>query len=144
MGFCTEADYQEFLHQAPLFEQMLVRSGIHLIKFYLSISRDEQARRFEERATNPLKQWKLSPIDKEAQARWDAYTDAKKEIFRRTDSEEAPWVVIKSEDKMRARLEAMRYVLAQFAYAGKNDGEHLTPHPLLLTHVSQLQGFTDD
>ena len=144
MGFCSEADYQEFVRQAPQFEQMLVRSGIHLIKFYLSISREEQARRFAERAANPLKQWKLSPVDKEAQARWDAYTQAKEEIFRRTDTAEAPWVVVKSEDKMRARLEAMRYVLSKFDYTGRAETLRLQPHPLLVATAAQLRDFSED
>ena len=85
MGFCTDEEYEEFVRQAPQFERMLARSGIHLIKFYLSVSRDEQARRFEERAANPLKRWKLSAIDREAQARWEAYTEAKELAFRKTD-----------------------------------------------------------
>lgn len=144
MGFCTPGEYEEFVRQAPLFEQMLVRSGIHLIKFYLSISRQEQARRFAERATNPLKQWKLSPIDKQAQSRWDDYTQAKEEIFQRTNTTEAPWVVIKSEDKMRARLEAMRYVLSQFEYEGKAIEVSLQPNPLLVATAAMLHGFSED
>ena len=144
MEFCSQADYEEFIRQAPMFEQMLVRSGIKLIKFYLSISREEQARRFAERATNPLKQWKLSPIDKEAQAHWDEYTQAKEEIFSQTDTADAPWVVVKSEDKMRARLEAMRYVLTQFDYAGKSTTLNLQPHPLLVATAATLKAFNDD
>ena len=144
MGFCSEAEYEEFVYQAPLFERMLSRSGIDVIKFYLSVSRAEQARRFHERQTNPLKQWKLSPIDKEAQERWDDYTEAKDLTFRRTDSEEAPWVIVKSEDKMRARLAAMRHVLHHFEYTGKNPEVAVAPHPLLVAPVSALRDFLED
>ncbi|REJ85371.1 MAG: polyphosphate kinase 2 [Acidobacteria bacterium] len=144
MGFCTDAEYEEFVHQAPLFETMLVRSGIHLIKLYLSVSREEQARRFRERRVHPLKQWKLSPIDREAQERWDAYTEAKEENFRRTDTPEAPWVIVKTEDKMRARLAAMQYVLQQFEYEGRDPDVATPPHPLILARVAQLRGFQED
>ena len=120
MGFCTEGEYWEFAHQVPLFEQMLVDSGLLLFKFYLSVSREEQAQRIQERATNPLKQWKLSPIDVEAQARWDAYTDAKEETFRLTGSAKTPWTIIKSDDKLRARLEVMRFVLNAVSYPDKS------------------------
>jgi polyphosphate kinase 2 len=120
MGFCSEQEYWEFVRQAPAFEQMLVDTGVRLYKFYLSVSREEQALRIQERVTNPLKQWKLSPIDVEAQTRWDAYTDAKEETFRLTNSEKAPWTIIKSDDKLRARLEAMRYVLASVDYDDKS------------------------
>lgn len=99
---------------------MLVDTGVLLFKFYLSVSREERALRMQERATNPLKQWKLSPIDVEAQARWDAYTDAKEETFRLTHSDRARWTIIKSDDKLRARLEAMRYVLLSVDYGGKS------------------------
>jgi polyphosphate kinase 2 len=144
MGFCTDEEYAEFLRQAPLFENMLVGSGISLIKFYLSVSREEQLRRFRERERNPLKRWKLSPIDLEAQARWDDYTDAKEETFRETDAANAPWVIIKSEDKMRACLQAMRYVLDQFDYDGKSTADVPTLDPLLLAPVSTLTHFKDD
>ena len=144
MGFCTQAEYDEFVEQAPLFERMLVRSGIQMIKFYLSVSREEQARRFEERRLNPLKHWKLSPIDQQAQQRWDDYTEAKEDTFRRTDIPEAPWVVVKTEDKMRARLEAMRYLLSQFDYDDKDPHVAVGPDPLILAPVSLLNRFQDD
>ena len=108
MGFCTQEEYDEFLREAPLVEQMLSRSGIHIVKFYLSVSREEQANRMRERAVNPLKQWKLSPIDRIAQERWDDYTLAKEANFDKTDTPEAPWIIVKAEDQMRARLESMR------------------------------------
>jgi polyphosphate kinase 2 len=144
MGFCSDEEYDEFVRQAPLFEGMLVRSGISIIKFYLSVSREEQLRRFKEREQNPLKRWKLSPIDREAQERWDDYTEAKEATFRETDLPEAPWVIVKSEDKMRARLQAMRYMLQQFEYEGRDLGSLLPPDPLILAPVSQLRRFGDD
>jgi len=144
MGFCTDEEYDEFVRQAPQFESMLVRSGITMIKFYLSVSREEQQRRIEERQQNPLKRWKLSPIDREAQERWDAYTDAKEATFRQTDTPEAPWVIIKAEDKMRARLQAMRYVLDQFDYDGKDLAGCTEPDPLILAPVAKLRAFSDD
>jgi polyphosphate kinase 2 len=144
MGFCTHDEYEEFVRQAPLFEQMLVRSGLHLTKFYLSVSREEQARRFRDRRENPLKHWKFSPIDQEAQTRWDDYTEAKDETFQRTDTPEAPWVIIKAEDKMRARLEAIRYVLQQFDYDGRDPAVATPPDPLLLAPVATLKRFAED
>ena len=144
MGFCTDEEYEEFVRQAPQFERMLARSGIHLIKFYLSVSRDEQARRFEERAANPLKRWKLSPIDREAQARWEAYTEAKEVAFRKTDIPEAPWIIVKSEDKMRARLDTMRYVLQQFDYTHKDVDTSLAPDPLIVVAAANVPRFRDD
>ena len=138
MSFCTDDEYQTFLAQTPVFENMLVKSGITLIKFYLSVSRAEQARRFEERQTNPLKQWKLSPIDLEAQQKWDDYTEAKNAIFETTDTDEAPWVIVKSEDKMRGRIETMRYVLSQFDYEGKNLEIVKRADPLIVTLARNL------
>jgi polyphosphate kinase 2 len=119
MGFCTPSEYEEFLRQAPEFERNLVRSGIHLIKFWFSVSRDEQRRRFKERQVHPLKQWKLSPIDMASLDKWDEYTRAKEAMFFHTDTADSPWTVVKSDDKKRARLNAMRYVLHSLPYAGK-------------------------
>lgn len=138
MGFCTEKDYEDFLEHAPIFEKMLVKSGITIIKFYLSVSKIEQARRFEERKTNPLKQWKLSPIDLEAQHKWDGYTAAKNTIFESTDSEEAPWVIVKTEQKTRGRLEAMRFVLNLFDYPNKDPEMVSSLDPLIISRVSRL------
>jgi polyphosphate kinase 2 (PPK2 family) len=123
---------------------MLARSGIRMIKFYLSVSREEQARRFVEREINPLKRWKLSPIDKEAQARWDDYTEAKEAAFRKTDIPEAPWIIVKSEDKMRARLETMRYVLQQFDYEGKDPEVAVPPDRLILAAAADVPKFRVD
>ncbi|MBK6387697.1 MAG: polyphosphate kinase 2 [Rhodoferax sp.] len=120
MGFCTDTEYQEFMRQAPLFERQLVRSGIHLIKFWFSVSRKEQHRRFKERELHPLKQWKLSPIDMASLDKWDDYTKAKEAMFFETDTADAPWTVIKSDCKKRARLNAMRYVLHKLPYANKD------------------------
>ncbi len=138
MGFCTSDEYEDFLVQAPIFEHMLVSSGIKLIKFYLSVSQAEQARRFLERETNPLKQWKLSPIDLEAQQKWDDYTEAKSAIFEKTDSDSAPWLIVKSEDKMRGRIETMRYVLSQFEYEEKDSEVVGSVDPLIITEAKNL------
>ena len=120
MGFCSEDEYKEFLRQAPEFERNLVRSGIHLIKFWFSVSREEQRRRFKERKVHPLKQWKLSPIDLASLDMWDDYTRAKEAMFFATDTADSPWTVIKSDDKKRARLNAMRYVLHSLPYKDKD------------------------
>ncbi|MFN3890447.1 MAG: polyphosphate kinase 2 [Beijerinckiaceae bacterium] len=120
MGFCSQAEYEEFLRQAPQFERHLVRSGIHLVKFWFSVSREEQRRRFKEREVHPLKQWKLSPIDLASLDKWEGYTRAKEAMFFHTDTADSPWTVIKSDDKKRARLNAMRYVLHSLPYTGKD------------------------
>jgi len=120
MGFCTPAEYDEFLRQAPEFERNLVRSGIHLIKFWFSVSQDEQRRRFKERQVHPLKQWKLSPVDLASLDKWEDYTRAKESMFFHTDTADSPWTLVKSDDKKRARLNAMRYVLHSLPYPGKD------------------------
>ena len=120
MGFCSQDEYEEFLRQTPEFERNLVRSGIHLIKFWFSVSRDEQRRRFDERHAHPLKQWKLSPIDLASLDKWKEYGRAKEAMFFHTDTADSPWTVVKSDDKKRARLNAMRYVLHSLPYAGKD------------------------
>lgn len=121
MGFCTNEEYQEFMREVPEFERNLVRSGIHLFKFWFSVSKDEQKRRFKDRESHPLKQWKLSPVDKASLNKWEAYTDAKEKMFFYTDTSDSPWIVVKSNCKKRARLNAMRYVLQRFAYTDKNE-----------------------
>jgi polyphosphate kinase len=120
MGFCAEDEYREFMRQAPEFERNLVRSGVHLIKFWFSVSQDEQRKRFEERKAHPLKQWKLSPVDLSSLDKWDAYTKAKEAMFFYTDTADSPWTVIKSNCKKRARLNAMRYVLHRLPYTNKD------------------------
>jgi polyphosphate kinase len=126
MGFCNPAEYEEFLRQVPEFERNLVRSGIHVIKFWFSVSREEQRRRFKERKAHPLKQWKLSPIDMASLDKWDDYTRAKEAMFFHTDTADSPWTVVKSDDKKRARLNAIRYVLHSMPYAGK-DAKRIGP-----------------
>ena len=121
MGFCTNEEYQEFIREVPEFERNLVRSGIHLFKFWFSVSRDEQRRRFKDRESHPLKQWKLSPVDKASLDKWDDYTEAKEKMFFYTDTSDSPWIVVKSNCKKRARLNAMRYVLNRYSYTNKDD-----------------------
>ena len=120
MGFCTKAQYEQFYREAPEFEEMLVDSGIHLTKFWLTVTRAEQRKRFKDRETDPLKQWKLSPIDKASLNKWTQYTRAREEMFRHTDTEHAPWTVIKTDDKKRARLNAIRAFLGPLKYPGKS------------------------
>ena len=120
MGFCSDGEYREFMRQAPQFERMLVGSGIHVIKFWFSVSRKEQRRRFKEREAHPLKQWKLSPIDTASLDKWDDYTRAKEAMFFETDTADAPWTVVKSDCKKRARLNALRYVLSRLPYAQRD------------------------
>ncbi len=132
MGFCTPDEYQEFMRQTPEFERNLVRSGTHLVKFWFSVSREEQRRRFKERESHPLKQWKLSPIDKASLDKWEDYTKAKEAMFYYTDTTDSPWTVIKSDCKKRARLNAMKYILHKLAYDGK-DAERIGPlDPLIV------------
>ncbi len=119
MGFATPNQVREHLRSTPEFERMLVRSGLHLMKFWFSVSKKEQQRRFKKRETDPLKQWKLSPIDKESQDKWDAYSQAKEDTFFHTSIPESPWVIIKSDDKKRARINCIRFILDQFDYTGK-------------------------
>ena len=120
-GFCSEDQVQDFFMEAPVFEGMLEREGIHLFKFWLTVERPEQLKRFYERKTNPLKQWKLSPIDTKSVRKWDAYTKAITDMFRHTDTDHAPWTVLDANDQKRARLNAIRVVLNAFEYDGKDD-----------------------
>ncbi|MBU1191777.1 MAG: polyphosphate kinase 2 [Gammaproteobacteria bacterium] len=142
MNFCTDDEYLEFMRQAPEFERNLVRSGVHLIKFWFSVSQDEQLRRFKEREIHPLKHWKLSPIDLASLDKWDDYTKAKEAMFFYTDTADAPWTVIKSNDKKRARLNALRYLLHKLPYTEK-DIDRIGPmDPLLVgrAHVVYERG----
>ena len=142
MGFCSDAEYTEFMRQAPEFERHLVRSGVHLVKFWFSVSRKEQRRRFKERESHPLKQWKLSPIDKASLDKWDDYTRAKEAMFFGTDTADSPWTVIKSDCKKRARLNAMRYVLHKLPYTNKDAAAIGKLDPLIVgrAHVVYEQG----
>jgi len=132
MGFCTDEEYREFMHEAPEFERNLVRSGIHLVKFWFSVSRKEQHRRFKEREVHPLKQWKLSPVDLASFDKWEDYTRAKEAMFANTDTSDAPWTVIKSDCKKRARLNAMRYLLHKLQYESRDLGKISQLDPLLV------------
>jgi polyphosphate kinase 2 len=132
MGYATDEQYEQFLRQAPLFERMLVRSGIALVKLWFSVSRGEQRSRFIVRQIDPVRQWKLSPTDLASLDKWDAYTEAKEAMFLHTDTADAPWTVIKSNDKKRARLAAMRHVLTQFEYTRKDTEAIGVPDPLLV------------
>ncbi|WP_433354187.1 polyphosphate kinase 2 [Micromonospora saelicesensis] len=132
MGFCSRKEYLEFLRQAPELERMLVRSGIRLVKFWFSVSQNEQRTRFAIRQVDPVRQWKLSPMDIASLDRWDEYTEAKEAMFFWTDTADAPWTVVKSNDKKRARLEAMRQVLHRFDYTGKDPEVVGTPDPQII------------
>ena len=138
MGFCTDEEYHEFMRQAPEFERNLVRSGVHLIKFWFSVSREEQQRRFAERERHPLKQWKLSPIDLASLDKWDDYTAAKEAMFLHTDTADAPWTVVKSDCKKRARLNAMRYVLHKMPYTNKDVERIGAVDPLIVGHAGAI------
>ncbi|WOP14989.1 polyphosphate kinase 2 [Ottowia sp. SB7-C50] len=142
MGFCTEKEYQDFMRQAPEFERHLVNSGVHVIKFWFSVSQAEQRRRFKEREGHPLKQWKLSPIDKASLDKWDDYTRAKEHMFFETDTADSPWTVVKSDCKKRARLNAMRYVLHKLPYTGKDVTQVGKLDPLIVgrAHVVYERG----
>lgn len=119
MGFCDETQYNKYMVQVPEFEHMLYEDGITIIKFWFSISKDEQMKRFNSRLANPLKQWKFSPVDKEGQKRWDLYTTYKEQMFSKTHNSFSPWIIIKTNDKKEARLQSIRYVLSQFEYDQK-------------------------
>ena len=127
MDFCTRLEYLEFMRQTPALERMLADSGIHLFKYWFSVSRDEQRRRFEARAGSPLKRWKLSPIDKESLSLWEEYTEAKETMFFYTDTRDAPWTVVRSDDKRRARINCMRHFLDSIDYPDKNEEVVVTP-----------------
>ena len=138
MGFCSDAEYQEFMRQSPEFERMLVRQGIHVFKFWFSVSKREQQRRFREREVHPLKQWKLSPIDLASLHKWDDYTAAKEAMFFHTDTSDAPWIVIKSDCKKRARLNAMRYLLHRLDYEKKDAEQIGAVDPLIVGRAAVI------
>ena len=144
MGFCSESEYQEFLRQTPEFERQFVRSGIHLFKFWFSVSRDEQRRRFKERKLHPLKQWKLSPIDMASLDKWDDYTRAKEAMFLHCDTSDAPWTVIKSDCKKRARLNAMRFVLNRLPYTERRPERVGAVDPLIVGRPALVSVAGDD
>ncbi len=130
MGFCTDEQYKQYMIQVPEFEHMLYDSGVEIIKFWFSISKEEQQARFDSRLENPLKRWKFSPVDQKGQALWKEYTFHKEQMFSRTHTAYCPWIVVKTNDKLEARLESMRYVLSKFNYDGKDMAETtLLPDP---------------
>ena len=135
MGFCTEDEYQEFLRSCPEFERMLVRSGIILVKYWFSVSDEEQERRFQDRLADPTKRWKLSPMDVQSRARWMDYSKAKDEMFAHTDIKQAPWWVVRSDDKKRARLNVISHLLSLVPY------EDLTPEPIILPVRQKETGY---
>jgi len=130
MGFCTDREYDQFIYKVPEFEHMLYEDGLTIIKFWLSITKDEQLRRFNARNNNPLKRWKFSPVDQKGQELWDKYTYYKEQMFSKTHTSYSPWVIVKTNDKMVARLECMRYVLSLFPYESSKETKiHLIPDP---------------
>ena len=141
MGYCSPQQYLEFMRETPELERMLVNSGIHLIKFWFSVSQREQLNRFATRETDPVRRWKLSPTDLASLDKWDDYTTAKEAMFFYTDTADAPWTVVKSNDKKRARLEAMRHVLHTLAYPGKDTRIVHQPDPLVCGPATELSEF---
>ena len=138
MGFSSERDYRLFIRQAPALEQMIVDCGIRLIKLYFSVSHREQLRRVEARASDPLKQWKVSGIDLKSIDKWEEYTEAKEAMFLLTHSDCAPWTIIKSDDKKRARINAMRHVLHTLDYLGKDETTARAPDPSIVASSSEI------
>jgi polyphosphate kinase 2 len=137
-GFCTDEQYERFIQQVPVFEELLSSDGIHLIKLWFSVSRSEQRTRFLIRRIDPVRQWKLSPTDLASLDRWDEYTIAKETMFKQSDTSYAPWTVVKSNDKKRARIAAMRFVLSQFDYPNRDEAVVGVPDPLIVGPAAQL------
>lgn len=136
MGFATDDEYREFLRSCPEFERMLVRSGTQVIKYWFSVSEAEQERRFQDRMQNPVKRWKLSPMDLESRLKWEEYSKAKDEMFAHTDIKQAPWYVVNADDKRRARLNCIRHLLDQFPYHDHTpEPVDLPPRPQRKTYV---------
>jgi polyphosphate kinase 2 len=138
LGFCTDQEHLEFLREAPQLERMIVNSGITLIKYWFSVSQVEQFRRFKARKKDPLKQWKLSPVDIASLARWDDYTKAKEAMFFHTDTRDAPWTIIRSDDKKRGRINCMRHFLASLDYNGARNPEIERPDPKIVGSVDEF------
>ncbi|WP_039020230.1 polyphosphate kinase 2 [Halocynthiibacter namhaensis] len=143
MGFCTPNEYLEFMRQTPEFERMITRSGVRLYKYWFSVTQEEQKRRFDSRQGDPLKQWKLSPIDKASLAKWDDYTEAKEAMFFYTDTADAPWTIIKSNDKKRARLNCMKHFLSTIEYPDKDHSVVTAPDPLIVGNAGQVVHNSD-
>lgn len=144
MGFCTDNQYEKFMAQVPEFEHMLYEDGIIIIKFWLSISKEEQLKRFKSRLMNPLKRWKFSPVDQKGQEYWNRYTKYKDQMFTRTHTSYSPWIIVKTNDKRNAKLESMRYVLSLFDYDGKNEtSTNLFPDPNIVMRYYRSSNLTD-
>jgi len=143
MGFCSPNDYLEFMRQTPELERMLVRSGIMLFKYWFSVTREEQLRRFKSRENEPLKKWKLSPIEKASLDKWDDYTEAKEAMFFHTDTADAPWTIVKSDDKKRARLNCMKHLLSQLDYPEKDKKIVGQPDPLIVGSSAHVIGNSE-
>ena len=142
MGFCSKEQYNKFMVQVPEFEHLLYEDNLKIIKFWFSISKEEQKKRFDARLSNPLKRWKFSPVDMKGQELWDRYTYYKEQMFSKTHTNFSPWIIVKTNDKKEARLESMRYVLSQFEYEGKGDSKiALLPDPNIIMryHRSAIQ-----
>lgn len=142
MGFCSPNEYLEFMRQCPEYERMLVRSGIRLYKYYFSVTREEQRRRFKAREADPLKRWKLSPVDRASLDKWDDYTEAKEAMFFHTDTADSPWIIVKSDDKKRARLNCMQHFLASLPYPDKDLHIVRGPDPLIVGTSDHVIGRT--
>lgn len=140
MGFSSPQNYLEFMRQTPEFERMITRSGVRLFKYWFSVTQDEQLRRFESREHDPLKRWKLSPIDRASLDKWDDYTEAKEAMFFYTNTADAPWTIIKSNCKKRARLNTMRHFLASLPYPDREPSVATAPDPLIVGHAGQVIG----
>lgn len=139
MGFCTQSEHKEFLHEVPEFEKMITGSGVILMKYYFSVSKDEQARRFDKRRTDPLKQYKISPVDQKAQEMWDGYTIAKYSMLLASNTEHGPWTVVKSDNKKKARINCIKHILSHVEYPAKIDARHLkTDGDLLHTGSEEI------
>jgi polyphosphate kinase 2 len=139
MGFCTEDQYDTFMRQVPEFEHMLYEDGVEIIKFWFSISKDEQLKRINSRLENPLKRWKFSAVDREGQHKWDQYTFYKEQMFSKSHTSISPWIIVKTNDKKEARLESIRYVLSRFKYEGKGESEAVIfPDPNIIQRYHRM------
>lgn len=143
-GFCTDDQYQRFMQQVPEYEHMLYEDGVTIVKFWFSIAKEEQLRRFKARKTNALKQWKLSPIDNQAQDRWDVYTRFKEDMLGRTHTSFSPWIIVRANDKKQARIESIRYLLSLLPYAGKESATvDLAPDPSIVSRYHRAAANQD-
>lgn len=144
MGFCNDEEYDKFMVQVPEFEHMLYEDGIEIIKFWFSISKEEQVKRFNARLDSPLKRWKFSPVDQEGQRRWDEYTLYKEQMFSKTHTTFSPWIIVKTNDKKEARLESMRYVLSRFKYENKgSSATTIFPDPNVIQRYHRMVKHID-